>query len=306
MTRGCHLAVALALALGLLAVSRPGAAAAPPGEHRFVALGHVEGDEERLKQALSESRDKNVRFVAAIGIKGMREPCSDKLYLRRRALFDDALRPLILTPAGSDWTECRNSLGRSDAIERLIRIRELFFSEARSLGQHTLELTRLSGSAKFRSYAENAHWKVDGVLYATINVPSNNNHYLRAAGRNSEYEDRLVANRAWLHRLFMLAQREHTAALVLFSDANLALAPGARAAADDGFAAVRRQLRQGTHRFKGTVLLVDAARPAKGPPVIEWQGNVGHLSLGTSAAQVLVEPGSPTRFTLAGPEPKGR
>jgi hypothetical protein len=298
------------LVLGLLlgaVLGTAAAAAAPrtaPGQ-RFVALGHVEGDEERLKQALDASRDKGLSFVAAIGIKGQHEPCSDKLYLRRRALFDDAARPLILTPAASDWTDCRNSLGRSDAIERLIRLRELFYADASSLGQQKLALTRLSGSAKFRSYAENAHWKVNDVLYATINVPSNNNDYLRAAGRNSEYEDRLVANRAWLHRLFMLAQREHSAALVLFSDADLARGPGERAAPDDGFAPVRRQLHQAAQHFGGTVLLIDAARPAHSKPAIAWQGNVGHLSLGTNAVEVRVEAGSPTRFTLAEPVPKG-
>lgn len=293
--------------LALLAAAVLGSAAcAAPAGNRFVALGHVEGDEDRLKQALDASRDKGLDFVAAIGIKGQHEPCSDRLYLRRRALFDEAPRPLILTPAASDWTECRNSAGRSDAIERLIRLRELFYADASSLGQQKLALTRLSGSAKFRSYAENAHWKVGDVLYATINIPSNNNHYLRAAGRNSEYEDRLVANRAWLHRVFMLAQREHAAALVLFSDADLSVVPGERDAPDDGFAPVRRQLHQAARRFEGMVLLVDAGKPAQDKPAIGWRGNVGHLSLGTNLVEVQVEPGSPTRFTLAEPENKGR
>ena len=115
---------------------------------------------------------------------------------------------MIVMPAASDWSDCKNSAGRTAAIERLNRLRELYYAEPESLGERKLDVTRLSANAKFRSYAENAHWVVGDVLYATVNVPANNNHYLPEAGRNSEYEDRLVANRFWLNRLFALARAQ--------------------------------------------------------------------------------------------------
>ena len=159
--------------------------------------------------------------------------------------------PMVMLPAGSDWAECKNSAGRSDAIERLNRLRELFYAEPNSLGERKLPLTRQSMSPRWRSYAENAHWSVGKVLYATVNLPADNNHYLTDAGRNSEYEDRLVANRFWLNRLFAIARRDKLEALVLFSEGDLkapsqptGLRALLRAAMpdNDGFAETRREV----------------------------------------------------------------
>lgn len=278
--------------------------------HRFTVVGHSfnDGGEDRLKATLKAIDDKPDAFAVVTGIKGTTEPCSDKLYQQRRALVDDAKRPVMVLPAGSDWTECRNSAGRSNAIERLNRIRELFYGEPAALGGGKLAVTRLSMSPRFRSYAENAHWSVGKVLYATLNLPANNNHYLLEAGRNSEYEDRLVANRFWLNRLFAIARRDKLEAVVLFSEGDLkALSQptGLRALlqravpANDGFAETRRQVMVLAQKFPGKVLLVDTARLAKGvKPAIEWRGNVGHLSTGAGAVEVAVEPGSKKIFEL--------
>jgi len=291
-------------ALAAAALAWP-AHAAPNGkdEFRFAAIGHTLGDEALLKQALADSSESSLAFVAVTGIKGANEDCSDKLFKRRLNLLDDAARPLIVSLAASDWTECRNSAGRSSAVERLNRLRELFFAEPHSLGARKLALTRLSGTAKFRSYAENAHWQVGKVLFATLNVPSNNNHYLRAAGRNSEFEDRLVANRAWLHRLFTLARRERLEALVLFTEADISPAAPARPKADDGFAELRRQLASIEHKYPGKILLVDAAPlAADARPSLTWHGNVGHVSLGSHAAEIKVDPDQPSLFVLTEPD----
>lgn len=295
----------LAAALCVAATLPVGAAPKDDATHRFAAIGHLAGDEAALKKALTASSESSLEFVVANGIKGANEPCSDKVYQRRRQLLEDSARPLILSLAASDWTECRNSAGRSNAIERLNRLRELFFADPNSLGERKLQLTRLSSTAKFRSYAENAHWKVDDVLYATVNIPSNNNHYLRAAGRNSEYEDRLVANRAWLHRLFTIAKRENMKAVVLFTEADVARAPDAKPAPDDGFAEVRRQLDTAAKKYPGKVLLVDADKLAIGTqPTIKWRANIGHLSLGGDAVEVTVDPAAHEMFTVRDPQAK--
>jgi hypothetical protein len=163
-------------------------------------------------------------------------------------------------------------------------------------------------SPRFRSYAENAHWSVGKVLYATLNLPANNNHYLLEAGRNSEYEDRMVANRFWLNRLFAIARRDKLEAVVLFSEGDLkALSQptGLRALLrravpeNDGFAETRRLVLTLAPKFRGKVLLVDSARLAKGvKPAIEWRGNVGHLSTGADALEVEVDPATKTLFKL--------
>jgi hypothetical protein len=276
--------------------------------HRFAIIGHgfTDGGEKRLRQALRDNDDNDVAFLVVTGIKGANEPCTDKLYQKRRELIDDARRPVVVLPAGSDWAECRNSAGRSDAIERLNRIRELFYGEPDTLGARKLALTRQSISPRFRSYAENAHWSVGKVLYATVNMPANNNHYLNEAGRNSEYEDRLVANRFWLNRLFAIARRDKLEALVLFSEGDvkpLSQPTGLRALLrsavpdNDGFAEPRRLILSLAQKFRGKVLLVDGTR-VRAKPAIEWRGNVGHLAAGADALEVIVDPGTKTLFKV--------
>ena len=290
-----------------------------PDRHQFGIIGHsfhgADGKpggagEAKLKQAIADESEAALAFVVVTGIKGVEEPCSDRLYARRRELLDDAKRPLIMLPSASDWSECKNSAGRSVAIERLNRLRELFYGEPASLGVRKMPLTRLSSSAKFRSYGENAHWQVGDVLYATVNLPANNNHYRPEAGRNSEFEDRLVANRFWLNRLFAMAKREKLGALVLFSEGDvkaLTQRTGLRALLDranpksDGFDEPRKQIATLAAKYPGKVLLVDTDLTApKAAPMIEWRGNLGHLSLGSQAVEVTVAPGTAQMFTLQG------
>lgn len=289
------------------------ALAAPPKDmHSFGVIGHSfanGGDEEQLKQSIIASSESALAFVVLTGIKGEKEPCSDKMYLGRRKLIENARRPMIVMPSASDWSGCRNSAGRTAAIERLNRLRELYYPESESLGRRKIEVTRQSANAKFRAYAENMYWVEGNVLYATVDIPANNNHYLPEAGRNSEFEDRLVANRYWLNRVFALARAKKHDAVVLFSEG--AINPpvqekGFRAMLarnrrpQDGFDAPRRQVAQLARKFAGKVLLVDsvAAPGSKAEPAIEWHGNVGHVSAGARALEVHVSRDEDVHFSL--------
>ncbi|MBQ5946639.1 hypothetical protein [Massilia sp. ST3] len=305
-----RLSILLSSLLAALLLAAPAAArekknAKDETAHEFAFVGNsaakLTGDqgEDRLKRALKETSEKSLDFVVLTGIKGDKESCGDRLYQKRRDLIEGARRPVIVSLAGSDWTGCRNSLGRTNAIERLNRLRELLYGEATSLGEDKLPVSRLSTSPRFRSYAENAHWQVGKVVYATINLPAGNNHFLPAAGRNSEYEDRMVANRFWLNRLFAIARNEKAEALVLFAegDARPLLqeeAKGLRGllrrepAVQDGFAETRRQIQARAGKFKGKVLLVDSGALKGKQPVIEWRGNLGQLSVGEKAVEVKV------------------
>lgn len=282
-----------------------------PDAHQFAVVGHraAQGGEAALKEVLQEADDEDLAFLVVTGIKGEQEACGDRVYQKRRDLFDKAKRPVILSLSGSDWTACRNSAGRTNAIERLNRLRELFYGEPESLGKDKLPVTRLSSSPRFRSYAENAHWQVGKVMYATINLPAANNHYLPAAGRNSEYEDRAVANRFWLNRLFAIAKQDKVDAVVLFAEGNmqplLQPANGLRAllqrtpTGHDGFADTRRQVQMQAAKFKGRVLVVDSAGlPKEARPGIEWRGNLGHLSVGAHAVEVRVAGKGENVFSL--------
>ncbi len=303
MTRHSVLTIMLLAALASQAAS----AAPPPGRKggfQFGVIGHsfkTGSDDAPLKQAIKETNLAQPAFVVATGLKSIAESCGDKLYSQRKELFDHSEPPLVLSLAASDWSACKNSAGRSNAIERLNRLRDVFFADDNSLGAHKLGLARLSASAKFRSYAENAHWEYGKVLFATINLPANNNHYLPEAGRNSEFEDRLVANRSWLKRLFAMAERKKLDGIVLFSDGDVgalddegsSLLPGLNGK-QDGFAGPRRQIKALAKHYDGKVLLVDTQGKSKLDKALKqeiaWRDNLGHISVSAGWVEIDVNP----------------
>ncbi|HYD79363.1 MAG TPA: hypothetical protein VEC06_06105 [Paucimonas sp.] len=283
-------------------------AAAQTGEFSFGVIAHpflVAPDESGLREAIMETDADNLAFVVANGIKSKTEPCSDALYQHRKSLLDSAKNGLIVSLSATDWAECRNRHGRPAAIERLNRIRELFFTDEFSLGGSRVPLVRESATTKFRAYSENARWEIGTIMFATINLPANNNHYLAEAGRNSEFEDRLIANRDWLRRLFLFARRKKLEGLVLFCDGDPLAEPGFLQRFDltakrDGFAETRKLLRELAGRFKGKVLVVHGA-PANTPPrpaAIAWRGNLGNLEVAAKWAKINVAPGTPELFGL--------
>ena len=297
-----HGALLLAALLAL-----PTAGSAAVHDFRFGVIGHSfksGPDAGRLKQAISETNLAHPSFVVVNGIKANAESCSDKLYGQRKSVLATSERPLILSLAASDWSDCKNSLGKSTAIDRLNRLREVFFADDMSQGERKIALSRLSASASFRSYAENAQWEHGRILFATINLPANNNHFRPEAGRNSEFEDRMVANRSWLKRLFATAERRKFAGLVLFSDGN----PGVLAdqkklsainSKHDGFAETRRQIRTLAKKFSGQLLLIDTETEATpGNAGIVWQGNIGHLSVTSNWVDIGVNPDQTLIFGL--------
>lgn len=309
-----RLAMSLTAALIAAALATPGAfarqdkAAPRKGEFTVALLGHnfrTRGGEADFRRVLAEASNADPAFIIAAGIKATNEACSDKLYQERRVLMESAERPLFLLPAGSDWTECRNSNGKSNATERLNRLRELFFAEPESFGAGKLPVNRQSAIPKFRDYAENTYWEHENILFVTLNIPARNNHYLSEAGRNSEYEDRMVANRAWLHRVFLTARRKNLPGMVLVMDGDIgaSIEQGFFARLSqkrDGFTEIRRLVRSQADKYSGRLLLVDNRKLDKTPTAIEWNKNLGHLSLGNEWAALHVVPGSASLFTLGG------
>jgi hypothetical protein len=265
-------------------------------------------DDSALRTAISQSDADNLAFVVANGIKSAAEPCTDQMYNRRKTLFDQAKNGLVPVLAANDWAKCKRNDGRSAAIERLNRVRELFFVGEFSLGNTRIPLVRQSLTPKFHGYGENARWVVGDVLFATINLPANNNHYLSAAGRNSEFEDRLVANRAWLQKLYHIATWKGMKAIVLFSDGN----PLSNARAEsrfklyrsrDGFAETRRQIAAVATKFSGKVLVIHDQNKSAQPPLtdIVWHKNVGHLDVPPGWTKITVDRSLLTLFSIADP-----
>jgi hypothetical protein len=262
-----------------------------------------------LSDAIAEADEDNLAFVVANGVKTGDEPCSDAVYNRRKALLNEVKNGLILSLAASDWTECRRSNGRSAAIDRLNRVRELFFTDDFSFGASKLPLVRQSAMRKFRNNGENARWELDGILFATINLPADNNHYLPDAGRNSEFEDRAIANRDWLNRLFKMAAIKKLKGVVLFCDGDPLEVPSAATLAElagqrDGFQEVRKQITALAGKYAGRVLIVHGqAGVTPLPAQIAWKGNLGDLEVGTGWLKLTADPATPRLFSArAAPE----
>ena len=306
-----RLQLRIALLFGALLCS--GAVAAPPRApaHQFGVVGHSfangAGGEALRAQALADSRKAPLAFLVVTGLKSEKEACSDELYLKRRDMLEEANKPVVALPAASDWSGCKNSAGKSVAIERLNRLREVLYEEPSVLGARPLHLSRLSANVKFRAYEENAYWEMGNVLYATVNIPSDNNHYRPEAGRNNEFEDRTVANRFWLNKLFSAA-RKKMHAVVLFSEGNVNILIdepgllerfGRSSGAMDGYALVRRQIGTLAKKFKGKVLLIDTGKVPNGTePAIAWRENIGHVSIGARSVHVQVTPKAEPVFKL--------
>jgi hypothetical protein len=295
--------------LAVLMVAQPAPVRAQPDALSFGVIGHAfrkSADEALLRRAIAETDADNLGFVVVNGVKSAGEPCTDALYGQRLALLSKAKNGVVLSLAGSDWADCKRDNGRSAAMERLTRVRDVYFQDEMSFGDTRLLLTRQSTTTKFRSYAENARWDMGNIVFATVNLPAPNNHYLTDAGRNGEFEDRLIANRYWLERVFTFAARENRSGIVLFCDGNPALHSGRTSArgpdgARDGFAEIRRQIVKDAASFPGKVLLVhggSGARQGK-PAGISWEGNLGDLEVADGWTKINVRPASPTLFEVA-------
>jgi hypothetical protein len=257
-------------------------------------------DDSVLREAIEESDADNLAFVVANGIKSPDEPCTDKLYEERKQILDAAKHGLIVSLAAGDWAECRNDDGKPASASRLNRLRELLFADEFSTGGTRIPVVRQSTTIKFRSYAENMRWQVGNIMFATINLPGNNNDYVTAAGRNAEFEDRLVANRDWLHRLFIAATQKKASAIVLFCDGNPLSSSSSGSGGKkerDGFAEIRRHIGTVAAKFTGRILIIHGQGAGAPPGKIIWHGKLGEAT-GSGLTRLAVNPASPELFTI--------
>ncbi|MFC7287895.1 hypothetical protein ACFQPC_07600 [Herminiimonas glaciei] len=264
--------------------------------------------EAALREAITESDADNLAFVVASGLKAAEEPCSDALYRNRKTILDSAKNGVVLAVSGDDWTRCVNTKNRLIANDRMNRLRELLFTDEFSFGDSKIPVVRQSMMSQFRSYAENMRWRIGDVMFATINVPSNNNNYLNAAGHNTEFEDRQTANSDWLKRLFITAKISKVDGIVIFCDGNPLLqaehssmfSSGKR----EGYADLRRQILAFAEKYRGKILIVHSdynTRPTASPKGISWRGNIGALRVEPPWRKIHVNPTAGDLFTLVNP-----
>lgn len=304
MTHAQALLATLRFAL-ILAGAGAGSAQAEP--IRISVLMHVTASgegETALRGALEQAHSHSAAFIVVNGLKKATEACSDRLFRRRKAVLEAAELPVFLSMAGSDWINCRDRRGRLAETVWLGLLREQLYGAISWTGSKHLNLKRQSALPAFRSYSENTRWAMQQVMFATLHLPAQNNHYSTAAGRNSEFEDRLTANRDWLKRLAQLASTEHRKAIVLFSDGQLWPATRAPGGMRDGFQEMSNALRTFAAKVRVPVLLVQgpAGTANRETPRIEWRGRLAYVTLPHGVTDIEIDTQAPVPFELAGAE----
>lgn len=295
------LAPLLAMAAALAATAAPNALAEPL---RLSVLMHATagGDSEAaLRVALDSAQSHNPAFIVVNGLRDPSEPCSDRLFRRRKSVLEAAELPVFLSMSGSDWINCRDRRGRPAESVWLGLLREQVYGDISWNGSKQLRLRRQSALPAYRSYAENTRWSLQQILFATLHVPAQNNHYVAAAGRNSEFEDRLTANRDWLKRLAQHAALERHKAIVLFCDGRLWPAVRPAAGVRDGFREMRSALLAFADKVRMPVLLVQGPGPAGqsgGSIAIEGNGKLTHLSLPRGVTDLEIDTDAAVPFLL--------
>jgi hypothetical protein len=221
----------------------------------FGALGDLpysQDEEERFPGLIADMNREELAFVVHVGdFKRATETCSDEIFLQRREWFEQSRHPLIFVPGDNEWTDCRRPFGAArDPLERMDKLRELFFSGSTSLGQRRLSLARQSSPAGGYRYPEHARWEHERILFLTLNAPGPNNFPEVAA----EYSARDRAVRQWLTESFAMARARGLRGVVVFMHA----APwGGAGQVRKGFAGLMETLAAETRAFDGAVLLVN-------------------------------------------------
>jgi hypothetical protein len=257
------------------------AARSPPQGFAFAVMGdtpYSAAEEKRFEAMLASLERERLAFVVHVGdIKGG-QPCTDELFLARRAQFDRSAHPFFYTPGDNEWTDCRgNARGPRDPIERLQRLRAIFFADDESLGRRRLpaESQRACvpspAECGCNAHPENRAWSIAPVRFVTLNVTGSDNNQGYDAANDREARCRNEANRQWLARGVQAGMAPDVRALVVMVQANpwwILRTPHVF----DGFLA---QVREASARLRKPVLLVhgDTHQYRVDNPFVDETGN---------------------------------
>jgi hypothetical protein len=233
------------LAVSVLTVGLYGSTAA--AQFSFAAFGDTPYNREEEPQfitMMSEMNHQRLAFALHVGdFKDSQTACSDELFKQRREWFELAHHAFFYTPGDNEWTDCgRTSWGRRDPLERLAKLRELFFSQDTSLGQRRLRVERQTA----RGYPEHMRWMIENVLFATLNIPGPDNH---RKDMPEESTQRTTALLQWMRESFRIAADRKLPALVLATQGNLWTG-------NRGYTEILAVLAEEAQRYSGEVLVI--------------------------------------------------
>ena len=148
-------------------------------------------------------------------------PCTDESFKAVYDSFQSVRHPFILTPGDNDWTDCHGVEARKfDPLERLAKLRTMFFPAGRSLGQRTMPVISQAADPQFGKFRENLRWSMGGVTFVTLHIVGSNDNFGRTPEMDAEHRERKAANIAWLRNAFSEAKASNSRGLALLTQAN--------------------------------------------------------------------------------------
>jgi hypothetical protein len=186
---------------------------------RFAAIGDMPYggalDRARFVALIAAINLEGVEFTVHVGdIKSGATRCSDESFDRIVSLFARFSRPLVYTPGDNEWTDChRETAGRHDPLERLTRLREVFFAAPFQFGAPGSQWAVQADDPAHDAYVENQRWEQEGVVFATLHVVGSFDNARRDA---DEFVARRAAALDWVDAAFVRARAIEARAVVLF------------------------------------------------------------------------------------------
>ena len=210
-----------------LAVTPASSQSAAGDTFSFALIGDVpyaDADSLRFARVIDEiNADEDIQWVIHAGdIKSGGQPCTDAYLeerLRRFSRFED---PFILTPGDNEWTDChKKSAGRFDPLERLRKLRSLFYPRAgMTLGKRPMRVDSQASFPEYSEFIENVRWERAGVHFATVHIVGSRNGLaafqrrdstevgsipMRTERHDTAVERRTRAGIVWLREAFAAA-----------------------------------------------------------------------------------------------------
>ena len=139
--------------------------------------------------------------------------CTDAALNTSLAALARFAMPVVYTPGDNEWTDCQGA--GADPLQRLSRVRQLFFPSDQSLGRRTITVNRQSAE-----YPENSRFAFGDVTFVALHEVGSNNGTGRNAAGDAEVAARADANAAWIQAGFVSAVSAGSRGIVLFFQAD--------------------------------------------------------------------------------------
>ena len=231
--------------LGITLMILPAVAIAQESGFRFLATGDLPyspQQEVAFRRLLKQSESEDFAFLMHVGdFKAQSMPCSDDEFKKIHRIFRAYPKPVVYTPGDNEWTDC-HGVG-ADPIERLDRIRALFFKDHKTLRLSQLSTVHQSRAPAFATYQENYRFTKSGVLFIVAHVVGSGNNYRPDHPPSmKEFKGRNAANLAFLNESFAEALQNNAPGVAVVIHANPDFEKGSQAGFKVFLAAMREFL----------------------------------------------------------------